>query len=271
MTQILVLGGTGKTGRRVVQQLTAAGHTARSASRLGAVHFDWDDRATWGPALEGAEALYLVPPALRMDYVPDATALLAQAKEAGVRSAVHLSARGADAGPAPEQNPLYATELALRASGLQWTVVRPSWFMQNFTEGFMVPRDGVIALPAGDGKVPFIDAEDIAAVAVAALTDPAAHHEQVYELGGPELLDHDVVAAVLGARYEAVAEDDWKAAVTQAGMPADYAGVLAMIFSFIRDGYEARLSDGVQRALGREPGSFAAFAAREAGAAPAPA
>ncbi len=265
MADILVLGGTGKTGRRVVRQLTAAGHTARAASRQGALRFDWNDRGTWGPALDGADTLYLVPPALRSDYVPDVQALLEQARAAGVRGAVHLSARGADAGPAPERNPLFATEQALAASGLQWAVVRPSWFMQNFTEGFMVPRDGVIALPAGDGKVPFIDAEDIAAVAVAALTDPAAHHEQVYELGGPELLDHHEAAALLGARYEDVAPEQWQAAVQDAGMPAEYAAMLTMILGFVRDGFEARLSDGVQRALGREPGSFAAFAAREAG------
>jgi len=118
MATILVLGGTGKTGRRVVNQLKNAGHTARAAARHGDTHFDWDDRSTWGPALAGADALYLVPPALRNDYVPDAQALLAQARDAGVRHVVHLSARGADAGPAPEQNPLYATEQAAAASGL---------------------------------------------------------------------------------------------------------------------------------------------------------
>jgi uncharacterized protein YbjT (DUF2867 family) len=252
----------GKTGRRLVQQLTAAGHAPRAAARHGAVHFDWDDRATWAAALAGAEAVYVVPPALRGDYVPDVEAFLAQAREAGVRRAVLLSARGADAGPAPEQNPLYAAEQVLAASGLSWSVVRPSWFMQNFTEGFMVPdAEGRIRLPAGDGRVPFIDAEDIAAVAAAALTQDG-HEGQVYELAGPELLDHHEAAAALGATYEDVPPEAWQAAVQEAGMPAEYAAVLAMLFSFIRDGYEARPSDGVQRALGREPGAFAAFAAR---------
>ncbi len=266
MAQILVLGGTGKTGRRLVQQLTAAGHAPRAAARQAAVRFDWDDRTTWAGALAGAEALYLVPPALRMDYVDDAGALLAAARDAGVRRVVHLSARGADAGPAPEQNPLFATERLAEASGLEWTVLRPSWFMQNFTEGFMAPRGGVIAVPAGDGQVPFVDAEDIAAVAAAALgAADDRHHGQTYELAGPELLDHHEAARLLGARYEDADPDEWQRGIVAAGVPEPYAGVLALLLSFVRAGAEARLSDGVQRALGRAPGSFAAFAAREAG------
>jgi uncharacterized protein YbjT (DUF2867 family) len=230
------------------------------------VRFDWGDRSTWAGALDGAEALYLVPPALRMDYADDAQALLAAARAAGVRRVVHLSARGADAGPAPEQNPLFATERLVEASGLAWTVLRPSWFMQNFTEGFMAPRAGVIALPAGDGRVPFVDAEDIAAVAAAALgAADERHHGQTYELGGPELLDHHDVARLLGARYEDADPDAWRRGVVAAGVPEAYAAVLGMLLSFVRDGAEAHLSDGVQRALGRAPGSFAAFAARDAG------
>lgn len=274
MSEILVLGGTGKTGRRLVRQLTEAGQSARAAARHGAVRFDWDDPASHGPALAGADAVYIVPPALRNDYVPEVETFLAQAKEAGVRRVVHLSARGADAGPAPEQNPLYATEQIVAQSGLEWTVVRPSWFMQNFSEGFFAPdAHGVIAVPAGDGAVPFVDAEDIAAVAAAALTQDG-HDGQIYELGGPELLTHAQVAQILGAasgrelRYVDADPEPWQAGLQQAGVPAQYAGMLAFIFGFIREGYEARPSDGIQRALGRDGGSLRAFAEREFAAAP---
>jgi len=278
MAEILVLGGTGKTGRRLTARLRAAGHGARAASRHGAVHFDWDDPATHDVALAGAQAVYVVPPALRVDHPPLVAALLARARALGVRRAVLLSARGVDrAGPG---NPLFDAEQALRASGLAWTVVRPSWFMQNFTEGFIAPaivERGVVVAPAGEGRTPFVDADDIAAVAAAALAEDG-HTGELYELSGPEALTHAEAAAIIGdelgreVAYVDADPDEWEAAlVSQGHLPADYAAMLGGLFGMVREGFEAQLSDGVQRALGREPGSFRAFAERERAAWTAPA
>jgi uncharacterized protein YbjT (DUF2867 family) len=277
MAEILVLGGTGKTGRRLTQRLRSAGQTARPASRHGDVPFDWDDPATHDVALAGAEAVYVVPPALRLDHAPLVAAFLARARALGVRRAVFLSARGVDqAGPG---NPLFDAEQALRASGLAWTVLRPSWFMQNFTEGFFAPgiaAEGVVVAPAGDGPTPFVDAEDIAAVAAAALTEDG-HAGEVYELSGPEALTHAEAAAIVGevlgrdVRYVDADPAVWEATLVEQGhLPADYAAMLGSLFAIVREGWEVRLSDGVQRALGREPGGFRAFAERERAAWEAP-
>lgn len=276
MATILVLAGTGKTGRRVAARLAQTGHTARAAARhpgapaanLEAVAFDWDDPESYGPALAGADAVYVVAPALRLDFAPLVERFLAQAKAAGVGRGVLLSARGVD--QAPPETPLGQAEALLADSGLEWAIVRPTWFMQNFSEGIFVEgiARGELAAPAGDGLVGFVDAEDIAAVAAAALTEDG-HAGQAYDLTGPELLTHADAARVIGqaagrpVRYVDADPDAWEAGVREAGLPADYVASLAMLFGGIRQGWEARLADGVQRALGREPGSFGAFAERE--------
>jgi uncharacterized protein YbjT (DUF2867 family) len=177
---ILVLGGTGKTGRRVVDRLQAAGVPVRVGSRTAEPGFDWDDRSTWTAALDGARAVYI-------SYYPDLgvpgarEAIAAFTKHAlghGVRRLVLLSGRGeAEAQRAEE---------ALQASGADWTIVRCSWFNQNFSESiFLEPvLSGTVMLPAGDVGEPFVDAEDIADVAVTALTDDR-HIGELYELTGP--------------------------------------------------------------------------------------
>lgn len=276
MSLYLVLGGTGKTGRRVIDRLVAAGHTARAAARtpgptranVEPVHFDWDDEATHGPALAGVSGVYIVPPTMRMDHPPLIAALAARAGEAGAQRGVLLSVRGADQGP---DNPLRQAEQALRQSGLPSSVVRPSWFDQNFTESFFAPAiksDGLVVAPTGNGAEPFIDADDIAAVAVAALMGEP--DRPAYDISGPRALTFGEAAEVLArhagrdVKHLDIPVEEWVEGAQRNGLPADYASMLGSIFGLIRDGHDAAVSDGVQAATGRPATAFEDWAAREA-------
>ncbi|MEV0675708.1 NAD(P)H-binding protein [Actinosynnema sp. NPDC050436] len=251
---ILVLGATGKTGRRVT---AALGSAARPASRSSALRFDWADESTWDTALAGASAVYLVPPALNLDAA-EVAAFVARAVAAGVTRIVLLSARGID----PEDG----REAAVRESSVDWTILRPTWFHQNFTEDFLLPMvlADEVTLPLGPGGHPFIDARDIADVAVAALTRDG-HAGRVHELSGPEALSFpDAVAQVAEASGRDVALVDVPgAAIAEAlragGFSEQYATVLGHALEAIRDGHDAGLSTGVQDVLGREPRSFADY------------
>ncbi|MGV9311560.1 NAD(P)H-binding protein [Streptomyces sp. NPDC003691] len=270
---ILVLGGTGTTGRRVAARLRALGHTVRIGSRDGEpVRFDWTDRATWGPALEGTDTVYIVP------YEGDRLTrpFLALAEESGVRRAVLLSGRGVDVpGYMDDGNPSGITHIdgdaAIRETGLEWTVVRPSWFAQNFSEGVFADavRGGELPLAAGEGAVPFVDAEDIADVVVAALTGDG-HHGRTYELSGPRALTFaeaaEAIAAASGRplRYLPLAPAEFTAGLVAEGWPEEDAHWFADTLSPIRRGIEGHLSTGVREALGREPRDFTAFAAAAA-------
>ena len=272
----LVLGGTGKTGARLTRQLVAAGATARPGARTPSapspgtrpVRFDWDDDRTWGAALDGVTGVYLVPPALRMDHPPLLAKFAEQALAAGAQRLVLLSARGVDAGP---DNPLISAERAVAAvAGERLTVVRPTWFMQNFTESFFADgvASGALVAPSGDGAAAFVDADDIAAVAAAALLSDG-HGGRTYELSGPEALTFAEVAAVLSThvghevRHVDLPVADWVAGAEANGLPAAYAGMLGGLFGVVRDGHDAHLSTGVQDALGRPATSFPDWASRE--------
>lgn len=260
----LVIGASGKTGRRVADRLRAAGRPVRSASRSGEVRFDWNDRATWRPALDGADAAYVTfAPDLAFpgaaDTVGDFTDL---AVAAGVRRLVLLSGRG-EAGARQ-------AELSVEGSGADWTVVRCAFFNQNFSEAFAEPvRHGVLAMPAGDTAEPFLDAEDIADVVYAALTDER-HVGQLYELTGPRLLTLAEVAAELTAaigrpvRYVPLTVGQYADELARGGFPDEEARPLAELIAEVLDGRNAYLTDGVQRALGRPPRDFADYARQAA-------
>ncbi|OKI02918.1 NmrA family transcriptional regulator [Streptomyces sp. CB02056] len=257
-----MVGGTGKTGRRVADRLTALGYGVRVGSRSGAVPFDWHDEGTWEGALEGVSAAYLTYyPDLAFPGAVEAVGAFSRlAAERGVGRLVLLSGRGEEAAEAGEK--------AVMESGAAWTVVRCAWFNQNFSESFFLEPvlAGELALPVGGAVEPFVDVEDIADVAVAALTE-AGHAGEVYELTGPRLLSFSDVAVELSAatgrevRFEAVSEESYRGVLEAAGLPADF----AELFSVILDGRNASLGDGVRRALGREPRDFADYA-REAAA-----
>jgi uncharacterized protein YbjT (DUF2867 family) len=257
----LVIGGTGKAGRRVVDRLQSLGRPVRIGSRKADPPFDWDDPSTWPGALEGVDAAFV-------SYYPDLAfpgafdairGLTATAVASGVQRLVLLSGRG--------EEEAQRAEHVVASSGAAWTVVRSSFFAQNFSEHFLLEPvlDGVIALPAGDVAEPFVDVDDVADVAVAALTEPG-HTGQVYEVTGPRLLTFADVAAELSAatgrdiRYLSVTPEEYTAAAVAAGVPADEVVPLTELFAELLDGRNAYLSDGVQRALGRPPSDFADYA-----------
>ncbi len=252
--RVLVLGGTGKTGRRVAAGLETLGIPVRIGSRGATPPFDWGDEASWDAPLEDVDAVYITyAPDLAMPGATDAIqALVNRARNHGVRRLVLLSGRGE-----PEAQ---ACERIVQESGLEWTVVRASWFFQNFSEGAFTEmvRSGRITLPAGDTPEPFVDVNDIAEVAVAALSQPG-HHGQVYEVTGPRSLTLSEVAAelsdVLGREiaYIDVPHDAFLAEVRKSGAPAEVSWMLDYLFATVLDGRNAHPVDGVERALGRPP------------------
>jgi uncharacterized protein YbjT (DUF2867 family) len=275
MTDFLILGGTGTTGRRIARRLRAAGRTVRTASRSGGdVRVDLDEPATWPAALDGVGAAYVLEP--RMQSTEEGRRRLprfvAAAAAAGVRRLVMLSAPGAEGN---EGHPLWPAERAVTNSGLQWTIVRPNWFAQNFSEAFWRPGilAGSLALPTGDGATAFVDAEDIADVATAALTGDG-HHGQAYVLTGPRAVTFgeaaDLIAAATGrpVRHVDLTPEDFTRAQLAGGVPEGVARQMTGIYVSIREGRAAALADGVHRALGRPPRPFEDYvtAAAAAGA-----
>ncbi len=259
MKPILVLGGTGKTGRRVVERLTARGIPTRTGSRSADLPFDWEDQATWAPAVQGARAAYVsFFPDISIPGAPDAVRAFAElALEHDARRLVLLSGRGEEEAQRAERE--------VQDTGADLTVVRCAWFMQNFSEDFLAGPilDGEVVLPATDQLEPFIDADDIADVAVAALTDDR-HIGETYELTSPRLMTFaDAVGEIAKAtgrdiRYVPVSLDDYAAGAADHGVPPEFVGFLTYLFSDVL-GHNAYVTDGVQRALGREPRDFSDF------------
>jgi uncharacterized protein YbjT (DUF2867 family) len=253
----LVLGGTGKTGRRVAHRLEARGVLTRVGSRSGEPRFDWEDRATWTPALRDVESVYISYfPDLAVPGALEAVRSFAElAVESGVRRLVLLSGRG--------EEEAQRTELAVQEAGAEWTIVRCAWFSQNY---LLEPiLSGAVVLPAGDIPEPFVDADDIADVAVAALTE-AGHAGQIYELTGPRLLTFaeaiGEIARVTGRkiRYVPVSVEEYASMLSEQSVLAEFVWLLTYLFSEVLDGRNAYLTDEVQRALGREPKDFAVYA-----------
>lgn len=258
---ILVLGGTGKTGRRIAEQLAARDLPVRIGSRGATPSFDWENRATWAPALDGVGAVYI-------SYYPDLAAPGASeaigafadlAVAMGAKRLVLLSGRGeAEAQRAEER---------VKQSGADWTVLRCSWFMQNFSEGFVL--DGIlageVALPVGSVGEPFVDADDIADVAVAALSDDR-HIGQLYELTGPRLLTFAEATAEIARaagrdiRFVEITPGDFKAGLAAAQLPQDLVELLMMLFTEVLDGRNEHVVDDVSRALGRPARDFTDYA-----------
>lgn len=257
----LVIGGTGKSGRRVTERLAALGVRTRAGTRSGEPPFDWADRGTWGPALADVGSVYVsYHPDVAAPGAADAIGAFATlAVERGVRRIVLLSGRGEEEAQRGEQ--------AVRAAGAEWTVVRSSWFNQNFSEGMFLPAvlGGEVALPVDDMVEPFVDADDLAEVAVAALTE-SGHEGQVYELTGPRLLTFaDAVGEIARAsdrdvRFVPVSLAEFVTALAAQGVPAGAVDLTRYLFTDVLDGRNAHLTDGVQLALGREPRDFADYA-----------
>ncbi|MFD6286191.1 NmrA family NAD(P)-binding protein [Streptomyces sp. NPDC060205] len=266
---VLVLGATGTTGSRVVSRLAGAGHRVKAAGRRAtpvdgaeAVRFDWYDPATYEGALDGADRVYLVAP---LDSATPADVMLPfleRARASGVRRAVLLSSSAIpEGGPAVGQ-----VHRALPGLFDEWAVLRPSWFMQNFTGDHMHARsareEGVILTAAGEGRVAFVDADDIAAVAAHALTDARAPGTDLV-VTGPQALSHTEVAAVLtevtgrAVAHRPLTYEQMRDHLA-ASMPLEYAAMLAAMDRANAEGAEDRTTDTVHRLTGRAPRTFRA-------------
>jgi uncharacterized protein YbjT (DUF2867 family) len=258
---ILVLGGTGKTGRRLVDRLTRRDVPVRVGSRSNQPPFDWARPDTWRPVVDGARAAYV-------NYAPDLGApgstdaigaFVDEALAAGVRRLVLLSGRGEEGAAACED--------IVAGSDADWTILRCSWFDQNFSESYLLDPilAGGLALPASDVGEPFVDADDIADVAATVLTDDG-HTGEVYELTGPRLLTFaDAVAAIGDAtgrpvEYQHVTAEDFASGLLAEGVPADDVEFLVYLFGTVLDGRNESLADGVSRVLGREARDFTDYA-----------
>jgi uncharacterized protein YbjT (DUF2867 family) len=260
----LVLGGTGKTGRRVVDRLSARGLPVRVGSRAGQPPFEWGDQSTWTPVLEGVRAAYIPYPDLVIAEATKVTRTFAElAVEHGVTRLVMLTGRGEDEAQRAERE--------VQATGAEVTIVRCAWFMQIFSEDFLLDsiHAGEVVLPATDSQLdPFADADDIADVAVAALTEPG-HAGQVYELTSPRLLSFpEAVAEIAKASgreitYVPVSVEDYAAGAAAQGAPAEIVEFLTYLFRDVL-GNTPNVTDAVQRAVGRPPRDFTDYAKRTA-------
>ncbi|MFE5814606.1 NAD(P)H-binding protein [Streptomyces sp. NPDC056479] len=263
---VVVTGASGRTGSRVAEAARAAGLTVRAASR--AQGFDWEDPTTWAQTLRGADAAYLMYPS-DVGSPAAAEGVGALAREAvglGVRRLVLLSARGEDQA--------LPTEEALKSSGADWTVVRATWFAQNFSEGPLVEGmvHGELVFPAGEVKEPFVDVRDIADVVTAVLTSGDRHVGRTVELTGPRLLSwREAVAEISAATggtitYTPVPTRSYGEALAGFGVPPEEVELLVEVFETLMDGRNAHVTDDVRQVLGREPRDFTDFV-REAAAA----
>jgi uncharacterized protein YbjT (DUF2867 family) len=253
----LVLGAKGKTGSRVAEQLAAQGVPVRLGSRAADPPFDWEDADTWAPVLRNVESVYITyQPDLAFPGAADRVRSFAELAVAnGVRRLELLSG--------PNEEGALLGEQAVRESGAEWTIVRSSFFAQNFSEGFWVDavRGGVVAGTTGDVVEPFVDVDDIAEIVVEALTGDK-HVGQLYEVTGPRLLSFtEAVGEIARATgrdisYLQISPEAFESALVDEGLPASEARELTELFTTVLDGRSEYLTDGVQRALGREPRDF---------------
>jgi len=257
---IVIIGGNGKTGARVNARLQSLGYSTRPVSRSTTPAFDWDNPETWRAVLKGTRAAYVTyQPDLAVPRAESAIkAFVKMAIENGLEHVVLLSGRG-------EEGAQRAEEI-LKASGISWNIVRASWFFQNFSESFML--EGILAgelvLPAGATVEPFIDADDIADVVVATLTEPG-HRDKVYEVTGPRALTFaqcvEGISAALGrpVTYTSIPVDQFMDALKEEGVPEEMQWLLHELFTVVFDGRNSEVMPGVQEALGRPAKDFKTY------------
>jgi uncharacterized protein YbjT (DUF2867 family) len=268
--RVLVLGGTGKTGSRVAGALSERGVSVRTAARGGAdIRFDWDNPATFEGALEGVTGVYLVSPVMRVDFAAVVSDFLDRAEQAGVQNVTYLSAYGME--HAPAEVALRAVELDLESRrSFTHSIIRPAWFMQNFSETFLKPVDDEIVVPSGTGAEAFVSAQDIASVAAATLAEPERHAGCAYAPTGPEALTLDEAARIISAAagrtivYRDTDRNEWVGAMVRSGVPAEYGEVLHTLTETLASGRGSQPNGDVLAATGAAPVSFADFAAETA-------
>ena len=261
MNPILVTGATGKTGSRIAARLADRGHDVRSGSRRSSPIFDWNDPSRWHTCLNGIASVYInYSPDTRVASATDTISRFVEAAERqGIRRLVFLTGRG--------ETEAQDCERIVLNSGIDSTIVRSAWFNQNFSEGAFLDMvlAGTLALPAGNIGEPFVDLDDLADVAVAALTQDG-HAGQVYEVTGPRLLTFSDVATELAnavgrdITYQEISREDFVAGMADSGAPEEFVHAMEYLFAVVMDGRNSNLSDGVTRALGRPPKDFYDFA-----------
>ncbi|MGP3914062.1 SDR family oxidoreductase [Nonomuraea sp. 10N515B] len=256
---ILVLGATGSTGRRVASLLRTYGHAVRAASRSGETTFDWSEPGTWEPAVAGTSAVYLMAP----DGIPVDPRFVSLAVERGVRRIVLLSSTAIET---MGDERLMSAERTVRDSGAEWTILRPSWFDQNFDEGFFQSTilTGEVVVPLRDVRQAFVDAGDIAAVAAVALTEDG-HAGRTYEITGPRSLTFGEAVEIIGraagrkVRYRGSDEDY----LTAMGF-SEQAMAELKAFAALRDLGDQPVSEAVRQVTGRPPKPFETYATEAA-------
>lgn len=260
--KILVLGGKGKTGRKVAERLTKLGHEVRIGSRSENPSFDWQDPSTWPAALTGMEKVYITfQPDLAVPGTSEVIKGLATtAKKHGIKKLVLLSGKG--------EREAELCEEVLVHSGIRYTIVRASWFNQNFSESFYLDpiRAGHVSLPQAEAKVPYVDTDDIADVVVATLLDEK-HDGQIYELTGPRLLTYeDVLQEISGATarhitFTPVSLSAYERMMEEQGIPADYIWLINYLFTEVMgDERNAIVTNDIEKVLGRKPKDFSEYA-----------
>lgn len=269
---ILITGASGVLGRALVSAFVDAGVAVRQAVRnpqkakpgVMSVRLDYHDSSTIGPALAGAGGLVLMAPPLDPDAVALVRPVVECAKASGLQHIVFISAFGVNFN---EQAPLRVVEHIVMDSGVPYTILRPNFFMENFSQGFLaggIKAAGGIFLAAGDGKTSFISVRDIAAVALAAFEKPLTGQE--LDLTGPEALDHAEAAKIVSeasgrtVSYHALSEEQMAAGARGMGMPEPAIRYLTALYSVVRAGYAAPVTPVVEKVTGRKPTSFGEFA-----------
>lgn len=260
--KILVIGGNGKTGRRVAQRLQTLNHVdVRLASRSTEPSFDWENPATWEAALTGADTIYITyqPDLAVPSAVPTMQKFTQLATQLGVQKMVLLSGRG--------EKEAQVCEEIVKNTARQWCIVRASWFHQNFSESFFLEpvQAGYVALPRAETLEPFTDADDIADVVVEALLDNR-HNQQTYELTGPELLTFAQAVAIIAnatnrtIAFQPLSLDEYTQMLRSYQVPEDVIWLANYLFSEVLDGRNASTTHDIEKVLGRKPKSFATYA-----------
>ena len=264
--KVLVIGGTGKTGRKVAQKLIDLGHEVRIGSRSAEPAFDWHNPDGWDKALEGMDKVYITfQPDLAVPGALEAIeGLTKKAKRSGVKKLVILSGKG--------EREAELCEQVLIHSGLDYTIVRASWFNQNFSESFFLEPilAGQLAMPKPNVRVPYVDTDDIADVVVASLIDEK-HNGQIYEVTGPRLLTFQDIAEEISRatgrviQYTPITMEAYNGIMKEAGLPDDYIWLINYLFNEVLDNEaNSMVCDDVERVLGRPAKDFSDFATETA-------
>ncbi len=260
-SNILVIGGTGKTGRKVVERLQKLDQNVRVGSRNAHPAFDWQNAAGWEDALKGMEKVYITfQPDLAVPGALDAIEkLMAKARRLGIKKVVLLSGKG-------EREAALCEQVVIH-SGIDYTIVRASWFMQNFSESFFLQPilAGHVALPKPEAKVPYVHTDDIADVVVAALMHDL-HNGQIYELTGPALLTFtDVMKAISEAtgrviQFTPVSLSAYTKMLRAQGVAEDYVWLINYLFTEVLDAKGNDVISGdIAKVLGRKPKDFSEY------------